>query len=143
MTILMEQPILIDQVEESEDKPSKVPLDEKLAKAVLFSARSNPTLKTATTTSDLKKNQRTIQEFNSGSMARIALASFHLEHHNHTMNLSKVLNQTSWLLYKATSIPSKLVGWGLYLHKHIREDNSVNESKMESYHRPTSRHYWS
>lgn len=58
------------------------------------------------------------------------------------MRWSKVWNQASWLLYKATSVPSKLVGWGLSVHKCLREDNSVNEANVESYHRPTSRYYY-
>lgn len=37
------------------------------------------------------------------------------------MRWSKVLNQAAWLFYKTTSVPSKLVGWGLVVHKWIRE----------------------
>lgn len=61
------------------------------------------------------------------------------------MKLSKKLiaNRASWLLYKATSVPSIMVGLLLEVYSMTRETNTVNESKVESYHLPTSRHYWS
>ena len=57
------------------------------------------------------------------------------------MRWSKFWNGASWLLYKTTSVPSKLVGWGLLVHKWLREDDSVNEARVEGYHRPNSRYY--
>jgi len=61
------------------------------------------------------------------------------------MKLSKKLiaNRVGWLLYKATSVPSIMVGLLLEVYSMTREDDSVNESKVESYHRPTFRYYWS
>lgn len=59
-----------------------------------------------------------------------------------TMKWSKVWNRVSWLFYKTTSVPSRMVGWGLSVHNWLREDDSVNEANVEGYHRPTSRYYY-
>ena len=61
------------------------------------------------------------------------------------MKLSKrlIANRVSWLLYKATSVPSIMVGLLLEVYSMTRETDTVNESKVENYHLPTSRHYWS
>lgn len=57
------------------------------------------------------------------------------------MRWSKVWNQASWLFYKTTSVPSRLVGWGLLVHNWLRSDDSVNKANVEGYHKPTSRRY--
>jgi hypothetical protein len=50
------------------------------------------------------------------------------------MNLSRVINKGKWVFYKTISVPSFLVGYGLRVYKWLERDETLNQSRVQSYH---------